>query len=406
MINLYIAFLRHFPSDTMTIKRTYLLLLISFIPLFGLKANHINIPFYTEQLELEYNPAILLSTNVSYNDQSIVAYFREMEKTPFQSILNSLEKHRDQYQLNDWFYYELLRKSIHTLFRAKPDLQKTLTCWFLLSKAGFDTRLTYIDNQAFVYVYSKDGVFEVPMIEERGKNYINLTSIHLGNPSFSEAVYLLNYVANSAGRSFNFNLQQYPSFPPKLQSKKVRFSDGVKNYALDIEVDMNVVALMKRYPVIDEKKYFEVPLSNTISNTLLPKLKKIIAGKSQEEALQLLVSFTRSAFNYKEDQDFFGKSKPMVADEVFYYPYSDCEDRSALFYCLVKDLLDLPMLIIAYPDHLTIAVATDKAIGKPIQFQGKKYYICDPTGPYNSTEIGEAPQEYAKSAFEILGFYN
>ena len=108
---------------------------------------------------------------------------------------------------------------------------------------------------------------------------------------------------------------------------------------------------------------------------------------------------------YKEDHDHFGKSKPMIADEVFHYSFSDCEDRSALFYNLVKELLDLPMIMIAYPDHLTIGVALTQQIGNPINYKGRKYYICDPTGPSNSTRIGSVPKNYERKSFEILADY-
>ena len=373
---------------------------------FGLQANQITIPFYSEQIKIQFDANILLNIDTRYNEKNIVSYFKKMESTPYQSLLSNLKVYKRKLGLNDWFYYELLNKTVAKIYSNKSDLQKTLSAWFLLTKAGFNTRLTYINTKAFVYVYSEDGVFEVPMIEEKGKNFVNLTSIQNGTKNYSEAVYLLNFVPNPRGRSFGFKIKKLPQLKPNLNHKKIRFSKGEKNYLLEIQLDNNVVEMMKRYPIIDEQQYFEVPLSPTITQSLLPKLRKIIAGKNQKEALELLVSFTRSGFKYKEDHEFFGKSKPMIADEVFYYPFSDCEDRSALFYTLVKELLDLPMIIIAYSDHLTIAVATKEAIGKAINFQGRAFYICDPTGPNNSTKIGEAPKEYAKSAYEILGFYN
>ena len=93
----------------------------------------------------------------------------------------------------------------------------------------------------------------------------------------------------------------------------------------------------------------------------------------------------------------------MIADEVFHYPYSDCEDRSALFFCLVKEIIDLPMIIVAFTDHLTIAVALEEEIGDAIRYEGKNYYICDPTGPVNSTDIGAFPSGYRNAKFKIIG---
>lgn len=40
----------------------------------------------------------------------------------------------------------------------------------------------------------------------------------------------------------------------------------------------------------------------------------------------------------------------------YYYPYSDCEDRSILFARLVKDLLGLDVVLLYYPAHIATAV--------------------------------------------------
>ena len=60
------------------------------------------------------------------------------------------------------------------------------------------------------------------------------------------------------------------------------------------------------------------------------------------------------------------------------------------------------MIIVAFPDHLTVAVALDQPIGPSIKYKGKKFYIVDPTGPSNSSEIGRVPKGYEKQSFEIL----
>jgi hypothetical protein len=121
--------------------------------------------------------------------------------------------------------------------------------------------------------------------------------------------------------------------------------------------------------------------------------------------LEVLVSLTRSGFRYQEDTKYFGRSKPMVPEELFSYPYSDCEDRSALFYALVRELIDLPMVVIAYDDHLSVAVAADRVEGDNFSFQGRRYVFCDPTGPANSSVIGRIPPGYEKAKFQIIGQY-
>jgi hypothetical protein len=193
--------------------------------------------------------------------------------------------------------------------------------------------------------------------------------------------------------------------PEKIINKQISFPYKGITYQFPIQVNQTIVEIMEDYPYFSESQYLEVPLSNITFNSLIPQLKEVLAGKSHSDAVQLLAAFTRSSFEYKEDKSFFGKSKPMIADEVLYYPYSDCEDRSALFYQLVKTLLDLPMVAIAYEDHLTIGVNSQELKGDAVWFKGKPYYICDPTGPANSDIIGKFPLGYENKSFDIIGYY-
>jgi hypothetical protein len=374
-------------------------------PLFGSHARQVvTVAFFSENLQVSYSMDMVLPGRVPLEEKKMVAFFHQLEKTNYALLLHDLLEKKEQFRLNDWLFYELMRISLEKIYSGKSELERELTSWFLLAKAGYDTRLTYLGNRVFVYVHTEDEIFEVPMIEDAGRSFANLTSIHQGVRS-QNALYLLNFTANPGGRAFSFYLAEIPRLRPRLQEKSFSFAYNGWSYQLQVKVDLTVVEIMKNYPLFSESRYLEAPLSPTLANSLLPQLREIIKGRSQQEAVELLTTFTRSSFRYKEDKEHFGYSKPMIADEVFYYPYSDCEDRAALLYCLVKELLDLPMIVIAYPDHLTIAIALDKGTGDAVRYKGTDYWICDPTGPVDSTEIGQAPIGYEEVEFEIIGRY-
>lgn len=86
----------------------------------------------------------------------------------------------------------------------------------------------------------------------------------------------------------------------------------------------------------------------------------------------------------------------MTPEEALYYEYTDCEDRSALFYYLVKELLDLPMVILKYPNHVNIAVKIDNVPGQSVIYEGNKYYVCEPSNTRDNTDVGfsEKLQKY------------
>ncbi|MEZ4991390.1 MAG: hypothetical protein R2824_13295 [Saprospiraceae bacterium] len=343
----------------------------------------VQVKFFSEQLSISYNTDILLDLARYPQEREMVAFFKTLEHTDYTTLLSDLLQKQEQFQLNDWLFYDLMKRSVRSIIGNDHAAKVELTCWFLLSKAGFDTRLTYLNGQQFVYVYTRDELFEVPMITENGRNYANLTGIEQKKKT-NEALYMLNFVPNENGKAFGFYLQKLPHLKPDIEKKKFSFRYKDHLYEALLDVDKNAADIMQQYPFIDEKQYLQVPFSDALAGSLLPQLQKWVAGLSKVETLELLVAFTRSSFQYREDKDYFGYSKPMIADEVFHYPYSDCEDRSALFYRLVKATLDLPMIIVAFPDHLTIAVALDEEIGDPIPYHGRNYYICDQTGPVNS----------------------
>lgn len=366
----------------------------------------VEINFYSEQVKLVYNPEMLAATCTGVDEKNIVSFYRQLERKDYKTFLDDLYRKKQELQLNDWLFYELMRQSIGELFQQKGKLEQELTCWFLLSQAGFDTRLTYLGQRVYVYVYATDEIFEIPMIEDKGRTYVRLTNQAANESNSQDALYLLNFVARPSGKPFSFYLKSLPKLKAGVGKKAIRFTYKGTPVQMEVHYNKTMVDVMKNYPLIAEREYLELPLSEILSQSLLPQFRELLKDKTTRQAVELLLAFTRSSFEYKEDKAFFGKSKPMIADEVFFYPYSDCEDRTALFYAMVKELLDLPMIVIAFPDHLTVAVGLAEELpGAVITHNGKRYYICDPTGPVNSSEIGIFPRSYEDSTFEIISDY-
>ena len=362
----------------------------------------IEFSFYTETIKIPYDPEIVINQRVKLEEEYIVQFYKKMERAPYQSVLSELRTAKHQYQLNDWLFYELVEKTVNKVFMGKGTSYKVLATWFLMSKLHYDTRLAFLGNTAYLYVKTLDNIYETPMIEEKGSRYFGLTELQYKRTKRSKAIYLLNFIATPNGKPFSLAFNRLPALQSTIEQKDFSFQWRDKKYKVVAEVDKTLVEIMRKYPIIDESGYIKVPFSDNLKNTLIRQLGAIIKDKPIRLQLEILSSFTRSAFQYKEDEAYFGRSKPMIREEVFHYAYSDCEDRSAVFYGLVDELLHLPMLVIAFSDHLTIAVALKDSIGTPIRHKGKNYYICDPTGPSNSSEIGYPPKGYERKSFEIL----
>jgi hypothetical protein len=151
--------------------------------------------------------------------------------------------------------------------------------------------------------------------------------------------------------------------------------------------------------------YANTPISNSLKSKLYPQLQDAIKKYDISDAVNAaswLLYWVQTAFVYEYDDKVWGHDRAFFAEETLYYPYCDCEDRSILYSRLVRDLLGLDVILVFYPGHLATAVAFNSPVdGDYIEFNGKRFTICDPT--YIGAPIGETmPDMDNKTAKVIL----
>ena len=134
---------------------------------------------------------------------------------------------------------------------------------------------------------------------------------------------------------------------------------------------------------------------------LYPSLRKAIAGKSDYEAVEILLNFVQTSLEYMTDDEQFGYERPLFPDESLYYPYCDCEDRSILFSVLVRELVGLDVVLLYYPGHLATAVCFNSDVsGDYLTVGGRKYVVCDPT--YINANVGMTMPQYKGVKAEVV----
>lgn len=395
----------------MTIK-SLLVFFICILATYTLAAAHVTIDFYGQKITLHYNETMFekgKKIKVDYINSltgklQIQEYYEtQLAKDSHHLFLKELERVKRTYRLNDYLLYRLSTKIIDAIAVDFNRKEQALLNWFLLNAADYDCRITYIHNNIYLNVYTRDDLFELPIIEQEGKNFANISENE--KLAFNN-LYIVDYAPNPNGKAFQFTLDNLPLFPSSSKQKNVKFKVEGEEYAVAVTYDAMPIEVMRNYPYLSDEKYFSVPLSGALKGSIIPHFKKILKQKTEREGIAFLAAFTRSAFDYKLDEEYFGKSRPMIPEELFHFPYSDCEDRCALFYALAKELLDLPIIVLSFDNHLSIAVAPkEEMAGEAILYAGKKYYVCDPTGPHNSSEIGFFPKEYRDKSFDIIARY-
>lgn len=363
------------------------------------------VEFFSKTIKLNFDPTMLKGSRHCTSHACLKKFYERLEATDYQVIVNDLLAHKESMELNDWFFYSLVSKTIDNIYSDKSDIYKTTVSWFLMTKAGYDTRLYTAKNKfTFLYVKTFDKVFEAPFIKIRGEKYVNLTSIYHALDTRRLILDVGKYQPGKLEeKDFSFTIDQFPDLPPQSINKQYEFDFDGENITIDVEVDTLGQALIENFPITDPYNYIKVPMTRTTMASLHKALKPNLDGKSLEDQVRFLVSFTRKAFPYRSDQVRFRRDVPLTADQLMLADSSDFEDRCALFCNLLNETTDLNYIVVQYihDDIITIGVELPTVIGKPFEYEGRTYTIADPTTPANSSKLGIYPINLHKD-IEIL----
>jgi hypothetical protein len=300
--------------------------------------------------------------------------------------------------LNDWAYAELVNKVGEAIYRGHPNEAKIFD-WFMLTKTGYSARVGFNDSTIYLMLPSKNKMYGVSFFTYDGRSYYVVS--FSGKAEKVKTLYSYDGNYAKAKALIDLSIAQLPQLQRSIEQKEMQFHFEKKLYQLSVRYDRNLVDFFNHYPVTELEVYFRATLSEELRYTLLSELKPMVEGKSEEAAVNLLLRFVQTAFEYKTDGDQFGREKYFFPEELFLYPYSDCEDRSILFAYLVKNLLGLEVVGIDYPGHVATAVQfKGKVNGNAILYQNKRYVISDPT--YINARAGMVMPQFKNTKAKVI----
>ena len=370
----------------------------------------IRLSFCDEPIEFSFERSHIIDFASPLSEESIQSFYSDLSKTDYQSVISTIGSFRKEHQLDDWLFYQLIRKTAEQISpKAQNYNRYTLYKWFLLAKSGYNTTLSISGDRILFYVQSNDSIYNVPYHYKNGKQYVCLNYHDYGNNIDFEKNKFSEVAINipEAKNSFSYKIRKLPDFKPTdYEEKSLRFYVDQTEYDFKIKLNPQIKAIFTNYPVTDYESYFNIPLSKETYTSLIPLLKKNVKGLKVKNGVDYLMRFTRYAFLFEPDSVNFGGEKRLSPEQTLLYDYSDCEDRAALFFYLVKEIYDLPMLVLSYPKHITIAVKFDKPFGKPIIYNGEKYMICEPSPQKNDLTIGQLIPEVRHAVYEVVYAYN
>lgn len=364
---------------------------------------YVNIQFYSAELTFPSMPEMFTQLPAKLNEEvfrDAHAYFETTEYLPF---LKKVGDYRRGMNLSDWHYYDIIAKYSEQVFPDAGSNFQVLFQWFVLRKSGIDARLFHTDTQVFLNALSNDVEFGFYIMQLGDKKYVNLTAKRSGIELGDLTAYMPSFVPDSAIMPFSMKLASIPRLgPSSIIERLIEFKHKEKTYQVKVELNKLWLQMMDEYPFYNQKSYFEVGLSREAEASLLPKLENFMTYMTDVEKVQFLLSFTRTAFFYKDDAGKYGKEKPMTPEQTLYHSYSDCEDRSALFFFLCRKMLNLPEIVLDFETHVGVAVVLEGVDGQYYKYKGKRFVYCEPTGPQDVLKPGEMWDEVKAQKARIL----
>jgi hypothetical protein len=351
-----------------------------------------SIPYFGDTITIHSKielPQIEFKKNIAESD--VIYFYAAIKKLQFQPLIDSIISYKNKYLLDDWLFYQLIRRTAEQLCpKAKNIAYYTIYKWFLLVQCGYNAQLAFINEKLLLYVQSNDNIYDIPLFELKGKQYVCLNIHDFVKINFKEnELKKVHIDVETATKAFSYKINTIPNFKEKfINEKELFFKYHRKLNSFKITIDEQMEILFNNYPVVDFDFYFNIPLTQETYNSLMPFLKKAVKNKSQKNGVNYLMQFTRNAFLYKADQNNFGVEKRLSPEQTLMNTYSDCDDRVSLFYYLVKEIYNVPMIVLLYPTHVVIAVALNKPVGEPVEYKGRKFTFCEPTPQKDNLPIG------------------
>ena len=336
------------------------------------------------QYQISARPQFTLAT---LSEEKIADAWQQLSDGRCEELLAQCLELRRRYQLNDWGYIQLLDSISQTCGKTGNDA--TMLMAWLYCQSGYKMRLARADGHLYMLFASENIIYR--------HNFFTIDNERF-YPYKGDRLKELNICAASFPKEQCMTLQmsQEPRLTVNSTKSRTLQSKQYPNIRVTTTVNHNLIDFYNDYPTGSINNdfstrwamYANTPLGDEAKASLYPALRKAIAGKSKLQATEELLNFVQTAFVYEYDSIVWGEDRAFFPEETLFYPYADCEDRSILFSRLVRDLLDLRVVLLYYPGHLAAAVRfeDEQPTGDYLQLPEGRYFVADPT--YIGAPIG------------------
>ena len=361
-----------------------------------------NVPMmYPKRVKSRLNPADY--RNGKIDNERIAKFWEEVSSVNHTAFIAYTLELKEQMGLNDWGYILLVNNISKSIFGTQNSNLVRMMNWFILTKAGYQNRVGYDQDGVYNLFTVTNNIFNTKYYTLDGSKFFPINfNEEYQTPS---SIFTYQGVHEAQVKKLDLSIDSYPQFiNSKNQVKReISFEFQGKPYKIPVTLNRDMVSYFEYYPLTDLQVFFTASMSPQTKKQLYTVLKPILENMDELQAVNFLLKLVQTSFDYKTDQDQFDREKYMVPEETFFYPYSDCDDRSILFATLVEDVLGLETVGLRYSRHLAVGVHFTKEVdGDYHMSDGKKFTVADPT--YINAPAGLTMSSYRNETPTIVKF--
>lgn len=317
------------------------------------------------------------------NENTVADAWLKLSEEGYTNLVHDCLEIRKTHALCDWAYLMMLSDMSEAVF-GKGTNESVLLMAYVYCQSGYQMRLAIDGQKLHLLVGSKHHIFGLSYYKLDGEDFYPF--LRKGE-SMNDRVQICG-ASFPEEKAMSLLVPKAQNFTVSYNGQRTIKSDRYPNVEATVRINQNLMSFYNTYPtsMLGEDimtrwaMYANTPMAKDVANQLYPQLKSLLNGKSQLEAVNILLNWVQTGFVYEYDDKVWGGDRAFFAEESLNYPYCDCEDRSILFTRLIRDLLKLECILIYYPGHLACAVNfTENVNGDYINLSGKRFIVTDPT---------------------------
>ena len=333
--------------------------------------------------------------------KSISDAFMELTSKGYTNLVHDCLELRKNYKLCDWAYYKMLQ-TISEQACGKGTNEAIFLQGVLLNQSGYQIRFALEDNTKLHIMSRMDGFpYDRGYLTADGNLFFLMDNCKAKNLTVCDAAY-------PGEQMMSLGINEQPELKKNLSDKRTVVSRFV-NVSADMQMNKNLMDFYTDYPTSYDGKdmmtrwayYANTPVTSEVKDKVYPQLKQQIGNAPKLMAANMLLNWVQMGLTYAYDEKVWGHDRAFFAEESLFYPFCDCEDRSILFSHLIRDLLDLDVVLVYYPGHLYTAVCFNEDVtGDYIMVNGRKFTVADPT--YYNANVGKTMSKMDNSKAKVI----